>query len=178
MIPSSASSKPRIGISACLLGEPVRYDGGHKRDPFICEELARHFEFVPICPEAAAGLGVPRPPVQLVGDPARPRALGREDASLDVTQALEAFSHAWLQQLEGISGFIVKSRSPSCGLHDTPLFDSEGNIQGSGAGIFTRLLTELKPQLPVEDENGIHDPVRRERFLAQVSGYLRGCEGS
>jgi uncharacterized protein YbbK (DUF523 family) len=167
------SSKLKIGISACLLGEPVRYDGGHRRDAFICEGLDQRFEFIPFCPEAAAGLGVPRPPVQLVDSAGQLRALGVTDPSLDVTHALESFSHDWLKRLPDVSGFILKSRSPSCGITDTPLFDADGVELAKGAGLFTRMLRSRYPQMPVEDEVGIHDPVRRERFFAQVHGYHR-----
>lgn len=167
----SAPSKPRVGISACLLGEPVRYDGGHKRDACIIDTLSERFEWLPVCPEAGAGLGVPRPPVQLVTGPERLRALGVDDPSLDVTSALESFSHDWLEGLSDISGFILKSRSPSCGLYDTPCFDAQGLECSQGGGLFTRLLIERYPQLPLEDEAGIHDPERRQYFIDRVLAY-------
>lgn len=172
MNPSCASNKPRIGISACLLGEPVRYDGGHKRDACIIDTLSDHFEWLPVCPEAGAGLGVPRPPVRLVVGPQGLRALGVDDPSLDVTDTLESFSRDWLEGLSGISGFILKSRSPSCGLYDSPYFDPQGVGQSQGGGLFTRLLIERYPHLPLEDEAGIHDPERRQRFIDRVLAYV------
>ena len=163
--------KPRIGISSCLLGQPVRYDGTDKRDDFICRTLSNQFELNPLCPEVSAGLGAPRPPVKLVGDIKHPQALGVEDATLNVTEALETFSHAWLHQPETISGYILKSRSPSCGLWDTPIFDGASDIQTKGAGIFARILTEHDPLLPVEDETGINNPARRKNFITRVECY-------
>lgn len=170
---SSLSNKPRIGVSSCLLGEPVRYDGKDKRNAFICNRLSDYFEFVPICPEVSAGLGTPRPPVRLVGDPKRPQALGIEkgNTNLNITAALEAFSRSWLTKSEVISGFILKSRSPSCGLWDTPIFDSAGNLAAKGAGIFARILMEHNHLLPVENETGINDPERRGNFITRVKIY-------
>ncbi|MFC1684441.1 DUF523 domain-containing protein [Pseudomonadota bacterium] len=170
---SSNSPKPRVGISACLLGEPVRYDGGDKRDPCITDTLADCFEWLPVCPEVGAGLGVPRPPVKLVAESGQLLALGVDNPSLDVTDALESFSRAWLEELSDLSGFILKSRSPSCGLHDTLRFDAQGEEQGRGDGLFTRILIQCYPHLPVEDENGIHDPVRRKRFISRVLTYAQ-----
>lgn len=174
MAAPDSKPKPRVGISACLLGEPVRYDGGDKRDACIIDSLSDCFEWVPVCPEVGAGLGVPRSPVQLVALSDRLRALGVADRSLDVTPALEAFSHSWLEQFSDLSGFILKSRSPSCGLHDTPHFDAQRETQALGGGLFTRLLLQRHPRLPVEDELGLHDPQRRQHFIARVLAYAGG----
>lgn len=167
------NSKLIIGVSSCLLGEPVRYDGGHKRHALICEELARRFELVGVCPEAEAGLGVPRPPVMLVGDPIHPRALGVEDRGLDVTARLEAFAQDWARRHDDIAGLLLKSRSPSCGISDVPVFDSAGQAQAHGPGIFARVLRQQYPSLPMEDEAGIEDPVRRQQFVERVSAHHR-----
>ena len=105
----------RLGVSACLLGAKVRFDGGHKRNRFVIEELGSHFEFVSFCPEVAIGMGTPRPSIRLVGDVEAPRALGSRDDGLDVTDALQAYSANRAQRLEGLSGFIFKKDSPSCG---------------------------------------------------------------
>jgi uncharacterized protein YbbK (DUF523 family) len=162
----------RIGVSSCLLGRPVRYDGGDKRDPFICDILQRHFDLVAICPEADAGLGVPRPPVNLVGDPLRPRALGRDDSTLDVTARLESFARQALPGLRDLCGFIAKARSPSCALGTVSIFDEQGyRTMGEGDGIFVRILRAHYPELPVADESDIADPERCESFLRKVLEY-------
>lgn len=172
------ASRPRIAVSSCLLGNPVRYDGTDRFSEAICTHLARQFEIVAVCPEVEAGLGTPRPPVRLTGNPRHPLALGVEDASLDVTAALLRFSDSWLAQAKTLSGVVLKSRSPSCGLRDTPVFDRHGAIQSSGAGLFTRVLTRHYPQLPVDDEVGIADAKRRNAFINRVEQYALGRCGS
>ncbi len=162
-------SRPCIAVSSCLLGNRVRYDGGDKRNGFICEQLAQDFELIPVCPEADAGLTIPRPPVQLVGDPERPQALGVEDASLDVTAILESFANQRVAELSAISGFIGKARSPSCGFGTTPIYDPAGAIRVMASGIFMRILREHYPQLPVIDEEGMRDPELRRQFLRRVA---------
>ena len=106
----------RLGISGCLLGQKVRYDGNHQRDSYITLTLRKYFEFVPVCPEVAIGLGVPRPPIRLVGNPAAPRAVGVADPTLDVTRKLTVYGQRMARTLDDISGYILKSRSPSCGM--------------------------------------------------------------
>lgn len=165
------TGRPVIGISACLVGERVRYDGGDKLDRRLCDLLARDFELFPVCPEVLAGLGVPRPPVQLVGDPARPHALGVEDVSLDVTERLEAAARWAMPELAHLSGFVCKARSPSCGLNTTPLYDKTGAPQATVSGLFVRILQEHYPRLPLEDEAGIDDPQRRRAFLEAVAAF-------
>ncbi len=165
----------RIGVSSCLLGRPVRYDGGHKRDAFICEILERHFDLVAVCPESDAGLGVPRPPVNLVGDPERPRALGRDDPTLDVTERLESYAQQVVPRLDTLSGFICKARSPSCALGTVPIYDPEGHRPlWAGNGIFIHILQMNYPDLPLADESDIADPERCERFLEEVLEYEVG----
>jgi uncharacterized protein YbbK (DUF523 family) len=167
--------RPRIGVSGCLLGRPVRYDGGDKRDPFICDILQRHFDLVAICPEADAGLGIPRPPVNLVGNPHRPRALGRDDPTLDVTAQLESFARQALPGLKHLCGFICKARSPSCASGTVPIYDEEGlRPMWAGDGIFIRIVRAHYPQLPVADESDIADPDRCESFLQKVLEYRSG----
>jgi uncharacterized protein YbbK (DUF523 family) len=165
------TGRPVIGVSACLLGERVRYDGGDKLDRRLYELLSRDFELFPVCPEVAAGLGVPRPPVQLVGDPAHPRALGVEDRLLDVTERLEAAAHWAMPELGHLSGFVCKARSPSCGLNTTPLYDGTGALRATVSGLFARILQESYPQLPLEDEAGINDSRRYQAFLQAVTAY-------
>ncbi len=167
--------RPLIGVSSCLLGRPVRYDGGHKRDPFICDILGCYFDLVAVCPEADAGLGIPRPPVNLVGNPERPRALGRDDPGLDVTQRLESYARQLVPRLNTLSGFICKARSPSCALGSVPIYDPEGHRPlWAGDGIFIHILQAYYPELPLADESDIADPERCERFLREVLEYEVG----
>jgi uncharacterized protein YbgA (DUF1722 family)/uncharacterized protein YbbK (DUF523 family) len=163
----------RVGVSSCLLGEQVRYDGGHKRDDFISGVLARCFQFVPVCPEVAIGLGMPRPPIQLVGDPRRPRARGVREPSIDVTERLEAFAREQAGRLHGLSGYIFKSRSPSCGMVRVKVYDAGGMVGAHASGIFARVLMEQRPLLPVEEEGRLNDPVQRESFVNRVYALWR-----
>lgn len=166
-------SKPKIAVSSCLLGNPVRYDGTDKFNSLICDHLAKQFEVIAICPEVEAGLGVPRPPVRLTGNPKQPLALGIEDASLNVTAALTLFANSWLAQAKIVSGLILKSRSPSCGLRDTPVFDQYGEVQSRGSGLFSQIITRHYPQLPMDDEAGIAEPERCAIFIHQVQQYAQ-----
>lgn len=166
----------RIGISSCLLGERVRFDGNHKHDTYITETLGRYFEFVPVCPEVAIGLGIPREPIRLTGDPAAPRAVGVRDASLDVTDRLAAYGRRMARALGGasaISGYIVKRKSPSCGMERVKIFAAPGAAPRSGRGVYTRALMEAQPLLPVEEEGRLADPVLRENFIERVYAYRR-----
>lgn len=159
----------RLGISSCLLGQRVRYDGKHKRDAYITGMLGRYFEFVPVCPEIAIGLGVPRAPIALVGPAAAPRALGVADPTLDVTRPLAAYGRRMARTLPDISGYIFKSRSPSCGIGKVP-------VRGSGAGargIYAAAFMAARPLLPVEDEDRLHDIQVRENFIQRVLVYHR-----
>ncbi len=149
----------------------VRYDGGERRSAEVCDILAAEFRLLPICPESDAGLGVPRPPIELVGPRGALRALGRDDSALDVTATLRGFAEEKISQLQDISGFIGKSRSPSCGLETTPLLDLHRERYADGSGIFVQLLQQHYPRLPLEDELGIADPVRRADFIRRVMAY-------
>lgn len=163
--------KPLIAVSSCLLGNPVRYDGTDKYNELICKHLTAQFEIIAICPEADAGLGTPRPPIRLIGDPQQPLALGVENPELDVTATLTSFVDTWLAQANNISGIIVKSRSPSCGLKDTPVFNQQEQIQSRGPGLFTRILIQRYPQLPVIDETEIADPEQLHTFIDRAKLY-------
>lgn len=167
----AGSERPLVAISSCLLGEKVRYDGKHKQDACIAQYFSARVDWKPVCPEVGAGLGVPRPPVQLVGDKDRPRALGVEDARLDVTDMLVDYAREMLPELQGVNGYIFKSRSPSCGLTDTPLFDADGHDNGLTPGIYARLVTTALPGLPVIDEQQLVDAQSRDRFMQQVLSY-------
>jgi uncharacterized protein YbbK (DUF523 family) len=158
----------RIGVSACLLGEKVRYDGVDKRDPYIADVLGRIFTFVPVCPEVGCGLPVPRAAMRLEGAPAQPRLLTIE-GRLDLTDLMLAWCRLKVKELEGeaLSGFILKSRSPSCGLFRVEVI-SRGSKE-SGRGLFAAALTEHFPQLPVEEEGRLVDVRLRENFIERVN---------
>ena len=159
----------KIGISACLLGQLVRYDGGHKHDPFLAETLGRLVSLVPLCPEAGCGLGIPREAMRLVGDPATPRLITIH-SGIDHTRRMEAWAARRVAELarEGLCGFILKARSPSCAVTDAPVCAADGTPLTTGAGLFTRALMAALPRLPLADENRLHDPLFREEFLARL----------
>ena len=167
----------RVGISACLLGQRVRYDGGHKLDRRVALPLGRLFEWIPVCPEVELGLGVPRETLRLEGDPRRPR-LVFERARRDITSRMRAWSRRRLDRpdLLDLCGYILKSRSPTCGLRSVPVH-SAGRPGGpparDGSGVFARALTTRFPGLPVEEEDALHDTRRRERFVRRVLAYRR-----
>src|SRR3569623_83248 len=131
--------KVRVGISACLLGERVRYDGNHKHDAYITGTLAKVFEFVAVCPEVAFGRGVLRPPIRLVGEAAEPRAVGVADPELDVTAALSAYGRRMAVKLDDISGYIIKAKSPSCGLLRVKGYQA-GAASLRGGGVYARVM--------------------------------------
>lgn len=169
------SSRIRLGVSSCLLGRRVRYDGDHKHDRWITDTLGAHFEFVPVCPEVAIGLGVPRPPIRLVGDPGAPRAVGRDDPALDVTAKLAAYGRQMGRELDGLSGYIFKARSPSCGMERVKVYGPAGGSK-NGRGLYAAAFMAEQPLLPVEEEGRLGDPGLRENFLERVFAYRRWQE--
>lgn len=164
----------RVGVSACLLGEAVRYDGRHKHDAHVAEDLARHFELVAFCPEVAIGMGVPRPPIRLVGDPIAPRARGVEDPSMDVTAALTGYGERVARTIGGLSGYIFKKGSPSCGLA-VPVYPAAGGDAafGTGTGLYAAAIRQLQPLLPVAEEDELADAALRAQFVLRVQVYHR-----
>ena len=170
--------KPRIAVSACLVGEAVRYDGDHKRHPQVVGLLANLFELLPICPEGEIGLGIPREPIQLEQTTAGVRLVAVQSRQ-DYTLRMQQFARRTAVQIESwqASGYLLKSRSPSCGLQDVKLFDSDGSFQRSGQGIFTRELEQHGQGLPLAEETALEDDTRREHFIEQVQAFhqLRGC---
>lgn len=168
----SSAQRIRLGISSCLLGQRVRYDGNHKHDHYITDTLGRHFDFVPVCPEMAIGLGVPRPPIRLVGDADALRAVGVDDPALDVTRKLEAYGHRMGRALEGICGYILKSKSPSCGMERVKVYGGPVAAK-KGRGIYARALMEAQPLLPVEEEGRLGDPDLRASFIERVFIFQR-----
>lgn len=167
----SQDNSINIGISACLAGEPVRYDGSHNYAADLCEYLSSMFTLVPVCPELAIGMGVPRAPIQLVGGSTTARALGVQSPSMDVTDKLSDFAKHTLQSGPALDGFVVKARSPSCGLATTPVFNNRNEQTGTGSGIFTRTLHSTHPTMPLIDESCINNLVKMDIFILQVCVY-------
>ncbi len=163
----------RIGISSCLLGEAVRFDANHKKDNYIVGTLGQFFEFVPTCPEVAIGLGIPRAPIRLEGDPQAPRVVGSADRSRDVTAPLTAYGRQMAQQLPALCGYLFKSKSPSCGVWRVKVYQENGRPAKLGRGVFAQQLMEGRPLLPVEEEGRLGDPALRENFIERVFAYHR-----
>jgi uncharacterized protein YbgA (DUF1722 family)/uncharacterized protein YbbK (DUF523 family) len=164
----------RVGISTCLLGEPVRWDGGHKRDPYLTEVLGPYFEWVPVCPEVEAGMGIPRPPVRLVRVGGELRMLGAEDGK-DWTRALKGYAAGRLRGLaaQGLCGYVLKKGSPSCGMERVKVYGAKGSPEESGRGLFAAALLQRFGSLPVEEEGRLHDARLREAWIERVFAYRR-----
>lgn len=168
-------SRPlKIGVSACLLGQKVRYDGGHKHDRYITDTLGRLFTLVPVCPEVESGMTTPREAMRLEGDPAAPRLMTRE-SRIDKTRQMLSFCGVKLEELEkaDLCGFIFKKGSPSSGLFEVKIYDAEGNWTGSGSGLFADAVSKRFPQLPVAEDEQLCEAEFRERFIKQVFDYRR-----
>jgi uncharacterized protein YbgA (DUF1722 family)/uncharacterized protein YbbK (DUF523 family) len=166
--------KIKLGISACLLGKKVRYDGGHKRNSYITKTLGKRFAWVPVCPEVEAGLSIPREPMQLTGDWECPR-LVVITSGIDLTGVLNSWAGKKVKRLEreGLCGFILKSRSPSCAINDADLFTSSGKKKGKTAGLFSAMLMKHDSLLPIINEEVLAEPVLRDNFIERVYVYNR-----
>ncbi len=161
--------KIKLGISTCLLGETVRYDGGHKLDRFLTDTLGQYVEYVPVCPEVECGLGVPRESMHLEGDPDSPR-LVTTHSKQDVTGRMVKWAKKRAAELEkeDLCGFIFKSDSPSSGMGRVKVYNEKGMPVKKGIGMFARIFMEHFPLLPVEDEGRFHDPELLENFIERV----------
>ncbi len=163
----------RIGISSCLLGGKVRFDGGHKRNRFVTDALADYFELVPYCPEVAIGMGVPRQPIRLVGDAERQEAVGVKTPELNVTQPLREYGRTVAASLDGLCGFIFKKDSPSCGMARVKVYNDKGMPERTGTGLFAREIMQADPLLPVEEEGRLNDAGLCDSFITRVYVYAR-----
>lgn len=165
-------SKIPVGVSQCLMGEKVRYDGGHKRNHFLTEVLAEVIEFRPVCPEVAIGLGIPRKPIRLVIAGGETRVLGIENPELDVTDALIAQAETVVQQMQDICGYVFIQNSPSCGVFGVKRYLTNGySIDREGRGAYAKRVMELMPLLPVEEAGRLNDAGLRDNFLSRVFAY-------
>jgi uncharacterized protein YbgA (DUF1722 family)/uncharacterized protein YbbK (DUF523 family) len=164
----------RIGISSCLLGEEVRFDGGHKRDPFITGTLSRFVRFVPVCPEMELGLGAPRESLRLTGSSHDPRLIGVRSET-DRTGPMKRYARKRSRELESddLSGYVFKKDSPSCGLFRVKVYGPQPVPRRTGRGLFATALTAAQPHLPVEEEGRLRDPRLRENFFERVFAYRR-----
>jgi uncharacterized protein YbgA (DUF1722 family)/uncharacterized protein YbbK (DUF523 family) len=169
-----SSSAIRLGISRCLLGEEVRYDGSHNQNHFLTEVLGRYVEWVPVCPEVEAGLGTPREAMRLVGDPKNPRLVTIE-SKIDHTGALERMTTNRIEGLQklDLSGYVFKKSSPSCGTQRVRLYNEHGRYSRKGVGLFARAFIEQFPLAPVEEEERLCDSSLRENFIERVFCYRR-----
>lgn len=168
---------PRItlGVSSCLLGEKVRYNAEHKRNAYILGPLSDFFDYVSVCPEVAIGLGTPRPPIHLVRRGREETRLCQSDAhDVDMTEAMEQYALKTVERLRGrISGYILKSKSPSCGMERVKVYTEKKTPAGVARGKFAEVLMRQWPQLPVEEEGRLNDPLLRENFIQRVYVYHR-----
>lgn len=165
-------SKIKIGISSCLLGEEVRFDGGHKKNAYITGVLKQYFSFVPFCPEVEAGLGTPREPVRLLLEDDSIKCVGVKTPEWDVTDQLIAVAKPKREWQHDLCGYILKKDSPSCGMERVKVY-SKGAPQRSGVGIYAQGLMRNFPHLPVEEEGRLEDPHLRENFIQRVYVYNR-----
>lgn len=164
--------KPKLGISACLMGVEVRFNGGHKESHLCTRALNEYFDFIPLCPEVAIGMGVPREPIRLVGDPERPEAVGTVNSELNVTRQLAEYGARMANEVGDICGYIFMQKSPSCGLERVKVYRENGApVDGGGRGIYARAFCERHPNLPVEEDGRLNDAVLRENFVTRVFAY-------
>jgi uncharacterized protein YbgA (DUF1722 family)/uncharacterized protein YbbK (DUF523 family) len=168
----------KIGVSACLLGQPVRWNGGHKLDHFIVDTLGEYLDFVPVCPEVEAGFPTPREALRLVGDPESPR-LVTSRTNIDHTGRMSEWAERRVRELEreDLCGFIFKSDSPSSGLLRVRVYNAKGMPEKKGVGVFARAFTRHFPRVPVEEEGRLNDPKLRETFIEQIFTLKRWREG-
>ena len=160
-----------IAISACLLGQEVRFDGGHKNDSYINGTLSEYFEFLPFCPEVAIGLSIPRPPIRLVQHDEGLRLVGVKDASRDFTTPMQAYGERMAIELAEVSGFIFKKGSPSCGMERVKVYAPDGHSIDKASGLFAAVLRARHPLIPMEEEGRLGDPGLRENFITRVFVY-------
>jgi len=171
------TDRPRIGISTCLLGEKVRWDGGHRHDRYLTGTLGNFVEYVPVCPEVECGYPVPREPFHLKGDPLKPRLITSRTGE-DHTQRMEAWARIRVRELEkeDLCGFIFKSGSPSSGMERVKVRNEKGIPEKKGSGIFARIFMEHFHNIPVEEDGRLHDMPLRENFVERIFTLKRWRE--
>ena len=165
--------RPVIAVSSCILGHRVRYDAQVKHFPSLLAFINHYFEPVSVCPEVAIGLSVPRPALQLMAAPDQPQMVGRDDPDINVTAAMQQFCQQRPDTLQDICGYIFKSRSPSCGIHDVPLFDNQQHIIRYGSGLFASAISQRLPNIPIADETELVTESQQQQFLQQVLNIFK-----
>ncbi len=171
------SEKIKIGISTCLTGENVRYDGGHKLDRYLIDTLGQYIDYVPVCPEVECGMPIPREALRLVGNPASPRLVTSRTGG-DKTDQMMTWAKKRIQELEkeNLCGFIFQKGSPSSGMERIKVYSDKGIPTKTGVGLFARAFMEHFPFMPVEDDGRLHDPVLRENFIVRIFAHKRWQE--
>jgi uncharacterized protein YbgA (DUF1722 family)/uncharacterized protein YbbK (DUF523 family) len=172
------NTKIRLGMSSCLLGERVRWNGDHKLDRFLTDTLGKFVKYVPVCPEVECGFGIPREPFRQVGDPDSPRLITPR-TKIDYTERMTEWARKRVRELEkeDLCGFIFKSRSPSSGMERVKVYNEKGVPVKKGVGIFARIFMEHFPLIPVEEDGRLHDPILRENFIERIFAFKRWREG-
>ena len=179
MIPVAQGSRLKIGISSCLLGQEVRFDGGHKRDAFLTDTLGPQVEWVPVCPEVEMGLGTPRETLRLVrsGDTSSPLRMITTRTLVDHTVGMNRWAARRLEELArdeaDLCGYVLKKDSPSCGMERVKTYSAGGMPERNGRGIYATALMRRFPTLPIEEEGRLNDPRLRENFIERVFAYRR-----
>ena len=170
-------NKIKLGISSCLLGQPVRFDGQHKLDNFLRDTLGEYVEYVPVCPEVEVGLGTPREAMHLFGDPEDPQLLTVK-TNIDLTDRMKAWARKRVEELEAenLCGYIFKSNSPSSGMERVKVYNAKGVPSKNGVGLFAAAFMAHFPLLPVEEEGRLHDPDLRENFIERIFTLQRWRE--
>jgi uncharacterized protein YbgA (DUF1722 family)/uncharacterized protein YbbK (DUF523 family) len=171
----SLEIRPKIAISSCLVGHEVRFDGGHKQFLYATESLATYFDFMPLCPEVAIGLGIPRPTIRLIkGENGTTEAVSNADRTLRYTEALSAYGRKMAPALHEVSGYILKKDSPSCGMARVKVYqNNDGPPDRTGVGIYANEIIKAYPNLPIEEEGRLNDTRLRENFMERVFLYHR-----
>ena len=167
-------SEIKIGVSSCLLGAKVRFDSGHKKDDFVTDLLGSFVQYVAVCPEIEVGMGVPREAVQLIGSVESPKMVGNK-SGIDWTDKMNKYTSTRLQKkdISEVSGFILKRKSPSCGMERIKVYNDKGMPDYKGVGLFAKQLLEKFPYLPIEEEGRLQDAKLRENFIIRIFAYKR-----
>ncbi|MEV8631105.1 DUF523 and DUF1722 domain-containing protein [Streptosporangium sp. NPDC051023] len=163
--------RPRVAVSSCLMGEPVRFNGGHSRDRFLNGELDPYVDWVRVCPEMELGLGTPRETLRLERSPEGPRLVTRK-SGVDLTAGMASLAARRARTLD-VDGYVFKSRSPSCGVHGIPVYAGDAAVDRRGVGVFAARIIAAHPLLPVEDEGRLNDALLRETFVERIFAHAR-----
>ena len=167
---NSGSHKIRVGVSSCLLGYDVRYDGKNKKNDNVIK-LSDTFDLMAICPEYGIGMGVPRAPINIINVDGKFHARGVANPGYDVTESLQELAEAIIKSHKDLCGYVFKARSPSCGLDSTPWFDTDGNEKGLTSGIFSQQVQMRLPDLPMIEETQLTCGIEIEQFIERVNNY-------